>query len=241
MKRYRIEEMLGTASPVRVADAGEVPVPVAQEMAAVLSTLKELRQILDPGQTHVPAKAGTSREDLAEVYELRGELETMKRAITSTKREIAAIYWGGFGHGLERATSELDAVVLGTEQATTAILAAAEEIEANASMLRASGTSTGNNDCLGAILDRVVTLYETCNFQDLTGQRITKIVKVLKFVEDRLDVLIKTWGGLAAFKDFVDQDVTRKTAESGRLLLHGPKLDGEPGHVSQSDIDALFG
>jgi chemotaxis protein CheZ len=98
----------------------------------------------------------------------------------------------------------------------------------------------GNNDCIGAILDRVVTLYETCNFQDLTGQRITKIVKVLKFVEDRLDTLISTWGGLAAFKDFAEEDLSRKTADGTRVLLNGPKLDGDPGHVSQADVDALF-
>src|SRR3712207_6761573 len=104
-------------------------------------------------------------------------------------------------------------------------------------MLRAARVETGNNDCVGAILDRTVTLYEACNFQDLTGQRITKIVGVLKFVEERLDKMIGVWGGLDAFKDLVEQEAD---ADDERSLLNGPKLDEDPGHVSQNDIDALF-
>lgn len=240
MKRYRIEEMLAGASPIRAPEPG-VPVPVAEEMAAVLSTLRELREILDPGQRGAPAPSGTSRQALAEVYELRRELEAMKGAILGTRREVAALYCVTAGRRSERAASELDAVIEGTEQATTAILAAAEEIEANASMLRATMAATGNNDCVGAILDRVVTLYEACNFQDLTGQRMTKIVKVLLFVEERLDALIETWGGLAAFRDLVAMEQSRRAGAESQIRLRGPKLEGEGGHASQAEIDALFG
>ena len=105
-------------------------------------------------------------------------------------------------------------------------------------MLKAAGVETGNNDCVGAILDRTVALYETCNFQDLTGQRITKIVAVLTFVEERLDKVIDVWGDLEAFRDLVEQEGEQRGDEGA--LLNGPKLEDDAGHVSQHDIDALF-
>jgi chemotaxis protein CheZ len=139
---------------------------------------------------------------------------------------------------MRRVAGELDAVVEATAEATTAILSAVEDIELQASMLKAAGVETGNNDCVGAILDRTVTLYEACNFQDLTGQRITKIVGVLKFVEERLDRVIGVWGGLEAFRDLVEQGKEGRADE--RRFLNGPRLEEDPGHVSQRDIDALF-
>jgi chemotaxis protein CheZ len=138
---------------------------------------------------------------------------------------------------MRRVAGELDAVIGATEEAATSILAAVEDIENHANMLRAAGIGAGRNDHVGAILDRVVTLYEACNFQDLTGQRISKIVGVLKFVEERLDRMIGVWGGLEAFKELVDQPPPE---DDERSLLNGPKLDSDDGHVDQTDIDALF-
>jgi chemotaxis protein CheZ len=83
-----------------------------------------------------------------------------------------------------------------------------------------------------------VVMFEACNFQDLTGQRINKIVNVLKFVEERLDKMIGVWGGLDAFKDLVDQESAALNGEDD--LLNGPKLEDDEGHVAQNDIDALF-
>src|SRR5919205_1353173 len=155
----------------------------------------------------------------------------MKDAITSTKLEIASIHRSEFqGKGMRRVAGELDAVVGATEQATTSILAAVEEIESHANMLRAAGVETGNNDHIGAILDRVIVLYEACNFQDLTGQRINKIVNVLKFVEERLDKMIGVWGGLDAFKDLVEQEGPG-AGQDEKGLLNGPKLEEDEGHV----------
>ena len=105
-------------------------------------------------------------------------------------------------------------------------------------MLRAAGVETGNNDHVGVILDRVVDMYEACNFQDLTGQRIHKIVSVLKFIEERLDRMIGVWGGLDAFKDLAEPEAP--AARRRAPLLNGPKLADDAGHVGQDDIDALF-
>ena len=243
-KRYRIEQNLRAdqrlvAKDPSIENSASLGVDDSR-LNEILSAVTELRRFLDPAQRLATDVIDAYRKEINEVYQLRAELDAMKEAITSTKLEIASIHRSEFeGKGMRRVAGELDAVVGATEQATTSILAAVEEIESNANMLRAAGVETGNNDHVGAILDRVVILYEACNFQDLTGQRINKIVNVLKFVEERLDKMIGVWGGLEAFKELVvDENAGSGGDESD--LLNGPKLEGDAGHVEQNDIDALF-
>jgi chemotaxis protein CheZ len=79
-------------------------------------------------------------------------------------------------------------------------------------------------------------IFEACNFQDLTGQRIAKVLATLKFIEERVAHMVEIWGGMDALKTYTDG-----TNDSNRdPLLHGPKLDGDHDHVSQDDVDALF-
>ncbi|MFL4975395.1 MAG: chemotaxis protein [Microvirga sp.] len=234
-KRYRIEQSF--ASPdggVLVSGSGD------GRIGEILSTVQDLRRCFEPSQRRAGEVIEAYRREIAELYGLKAELDSMKGAIASTKREIATLRRSeDDGAGMRRAAGELDAVIEATEDATTTILAAAEEIESHATMLRAAGVATGNNDCVGAILDRTVALYEACNFQDLTGQRITKIVGVLKFVEERLDRMIGVWGGLDAFKELAGEQ-RHERAPGERALLNGPRLADDVGHVTQADIDALF-
>jgi chemotaxis protein CheZ len=237
-KRYRIEESFRTEfAPIRDRASD----PAADEpLGKILETVLELKQFLDPSQRLASDVVDAYRREISEVYQLRNELDAMKNAISSTKLEIASLYRSDHeGKGMRRVAGELDAVVGATEEATTTILNAVEEIESQASMMKSAGVETGNNDCVGAILERVVVMYEACNFQDLTGQRISKIVSVLKFVEERLDRMIGVWGGLEAFKDLAGHPGAAPIDEDA-ALLNGPKLEDDLGHVDQTDIDALF-
>ena len=90
------------------------------------------------------------------------------------------------------------------------------------------------------VQERVIKIFEACNFQDLTGQRISKVVGALKFIETHIVRMMEIWGGLEAFKDIEVETVAER--EGDAKLLNGPKLDSEDvGHASQDDIDALFG
>jgi chemotaxis protein CheZ len=234
-KRYRIEDSF---RPDLLAASSTVHPVNDEQIDQILTTVQELRSFLDPSQRLATEIVEAYRREITEVYQLRTELDAMKEAITSTKLEIASLHRSDHqGKGMRRVAGELDAVVGATETAATAILAAVEDIETEANMLRAAGVTTGNNDHVGVILDRVVTMYEACNFQDLTGQRISKIVSVMKFIEERLDRMIGVWGGLEAFKDLVDEEVLQADERS---LLNGPRLAEDPGHVDQNDIDSLF-
>ena len=73
-------------------------------------------------------------------------------------------------------------------------------------------------------------IYEACNFQDLAGQRIGKVIATLVLIEQRIEDILD---GKA-----VAATAGARTAAGG--LLNGPKLDGDAGHANQRDIDALF-
>ena len=88
------------------------------------------------------------------------------------------------------------------------------------------------------IQERVISIFEACNFQDLTGQRISKVMSTMKFIEQHINEMMNIWGGVDAIKAHAPPIVD--TREGDDKLLNGPKLDGDVGHASQDDIDAMF-
>lgn len=85
----------------------------------------------------------------------------------------------------------------------------------------------------------MVSIFEACNFQDLTGQRIKKVMNTMRFIENHITVMMDIWGGVDAIKVHVPPVVDTRSEDE--KLLNGPKLEDEAGHASQDDIDALFG
>ena len=86
------------------------------------------------------------------------------------------------------------------------------------------------------IQDRIVKIFEACNFQDLTGQRVAKVVATLKFIEDHVARLQEIWSGIERFHPIVVDQVGAPV----RRYLNGPKLPGDRGHSTQDEIDAMF-
>jgi chemotaxis protein CheZ len=86
--------------------------------------------------------------------------------------------------------------------------------------------------------EAVTQVYEACNFQDLTGQRITKIVKALKHIEDRVDGLVAAFGDEIAKhrEEHPKQEAAKQVTDKD--LLNGPQLPDDAG--KQDDIDALL-
>lgn len=165
---------------------------------------------------------------------LRRELETMAASIAQTRREIAAIKPESSGNNrIVQATEELDFVVRSTEHATAEILTAAEGIQAIAGDLRGKGVD-------GAMCDELEThatnLMVACSFQDLTGQRMTKVVNALRYLEQRVNTMIEIWGITPEDAAKVKQQLndTRPDAH----LLNGPAREGEG--VAQDDVDRLL-
>ena len=160
-------------------------------------------------------------------------VDDIQKRIDLTKKEIGSLYARGVANPLEsRNTQELRAVVAGTETATDTILAAAESIDGLACAIAAS-KDQGVRASAEAISECVVQIFEACNFQDITGQRISKVVESLEFIEERIACMVDVWKA---------QELTApvRTEKNDRDLLNGPSLDGDYGVVNQDDVDALF-
>jgi chemotaxis protein CheZ len=153
------------------------------------------------------------------------EIEDLARLIKNAKREIAAIHPDEIRRKhLPTATDELDAIVAATADATGAILDAAEKL---------SGLALEGS--VGAQVNEQVTrIYEACTFQDITGQRITKVVKTLQEIEGKVAEIVRVFGGAVSDKS----SGRERKAKGEAALLNGPQLPDKA--ASQSDIDALF-
>lgn len=218
-----------------------------EEVLAEISTLKTMLQsgAGQPQQAAIDPEAMSEkfisefRKELSEAAKLKVELDAMYEAIAQTKKEIASLHQktDAEGEDMARVTNELDAVVVGTEGATESILSAAEFIDETANTLSAR-LADQDAELAGDIQDKVVQIFEACNFQDLTGQRITKVVGTLRFVEDRIIQMMDIWGGIESFKDIeIEQE---DVPEGDAALLNGPALDNDVDVATQDDIDALF-
>jgi chemotaxis protein CheZ len=175
---------------------------------------------------------------MQEAMRLKVELDSIYEAIERTKREIATLrYAGAQGQEINRVTDELGAIVLGTETATNSILAAAERIDELSGNLSARLLG-GDQEFAREISDQVISIFEACNFQDITGQRISKVVNAMRFVEERVHEMIDIWGGLESFKDV---ETFEEQRHGDAALLNGPALATDKDITSQDAIDALFG
>jgi chemotaxis protein CheZ len=204
----------------------------------LIAEIKALRALVEP-KDEAQRMLDTYHTQFAEMQKLKGELVVIHNAINRTKQEIATLHVTGFrGQNMSRMTHELDAVVAGTEQATQSILNMVEDIDQFATALIDSAPNESEKEVGRAIQERVVKVFEACNFQDITGQRISKVVNTWKFIEGHVAQMMEIWGGMEAFKEFIPE--TPPEPQGDDALLNGPKLSDDAGHVSQDDIDALF-
>jgi len=163
-------------------------------------------------------------------FKLYHELQKLADYIQSAKREIAAIRPDEIrATHIPMATDELDAVVDATAEATGIILDSAESLEKVAGTVPAKA---------GEEIRNIATrIYEACNFQDVTGQRITKVVRALKHIEEKIDALLSAFGeGIKAPAAPAIPSAPVPGDESH--LLHGPQLPQEAN--KQDDIDAIM-
>jgi chemotaxis protein CheZ len=240
-KKFRIDQFRADQSRAAagISPAAGADVDTIQRHHELILEIRALRSVIEPREHEAQRIIDTYQAQISEIQKLKKELDLIQAAIDETKQEIATLHVTGFqGPQMRRVTDELDAVVGGTEAATEHILNAAEEIDQCASTLSALVKSEQERDLARDILERVVQIFESCNFQDLTGQRISKVVATLKFIESHILKMMEIWGGIEALKDFTPAAMTER--EGDAKLLNGPKLAHDAGHASQDDIDALF-
>ncbi len=158
------------------------------------------------------------------------EFREIANYIQKTKQEIGHLQ----AHDLKskhipEAGHELSVVVTTTEEATTKIMECAEEI---------LDADTSDVKAYKELVDgKVMEIFEACSFQDLTGQRISKVIETLENIETRVGRFASAIGADDS-KEPVSEKEAKRNQRKKDLILNGPALEGQG--VSQDEIDALL-
>ncbi|WP_419728361.1 protein phosphatase CheZ [Lichenicola sp.] len=153
------------------------------------------------------------------------EIGSLGQAVATTRQEIAALGVDDITVSyIPCATDELDAIVAHTASATESILEVCETLDALGAEM--DGVRAGK------LQDATMKIYEACSFQDITGQRITKVVHTLQNIETTIARIVQTFGGKSAPR------IESPEHSPEVVLLNGPQLPAAA--MDQSDIDALL-
>ncbi len=157
------------------------------------------------------------------------ELRGILLRIEGLRHEIAKVRADDISeHKIPEMGKELSAIVEATEGATDTIMTCAEAV---------LEIKTDNiKEYKMAVSDQMMHIFEACSFQDLTGQRVTKIVQTVEIIEERINLLCE-------MLDMGDEappaeELNANQKRNKELILNGPANDGEG--VNQSAIDKLF-
>ena len=196
---------------------------------------RRTRDVVQPAQADQPVVSETTARTEARVT-ARDELSALSDIVARNTRTLMALMNDGKDRRMARAAGELAAAVESMETATQKVLASVESVDDCARVLVSALTDDYHHGLAQDIQDHVVRIYEACNFQDLAGQRIGKVIATLVMVEEQLLTMIENCHGIAG--------TARPDAVAGLLpsgdLLNGPRLDGAGGHATQQDIDLMF-
>ena len=163
----------------------------------------------------------------AKVYR---ELREIAGYIDSMRTEIGALQVNDLKDSrIPSAGEELGAIVKATEQATNTIMECAEAV---------MGADDSDPAAYKALVDeKMMIIFEACSFQDITGQRVSKVVETLQHIEQR----VVRFADVMKAKDldgFLSDAERERNERKEKLLLNGPQLAGEG--VDQSDVDKMF-
>jgi chemotaxis protein CheZ len=158
------------------------------------------------------------------------ELREIAEYIASMRNEIGALQVHELKESrIPAAGLELDAIVKATETATNTIMTSAETVMA---------ADASDPEVFKTLVDsRMLDIFEACSFQDITGQRIAKVVETLQHIESR----VSRFAAAVHTKDMsgvLSEHEREREERKQRLLIHGPQLEGEG--IAQTEVDQLF-
>lgn len=206
--------------PTAPAVPDDTATPAATVIAGMESALAELVR-------------AWCRDDSATGRALVSELATLSSYIQRVRAEVAALSVAPvYDIFIPSATDQLDAIVEMTAAATHRIMDAAEALE------RAVAAGTPDAELRGAVAGATTTIYEACAFQDITGQRVRKVVGALQNIERRLAALLLAFTSGAEPQLGGGRPPSPAADTVPTAALEGPALPGAAS--SQADIDALF-
>ena len=176
----------------------------------------------------VIGKVSSTQEIPREV--ICNELTSLKNAIVDLRYQLHAVQPSDISQtDIPNAKDELDAVVDATEKATHTIMDSCEKILA--------GVASANSEITKKTEAEIVRIYEACTFQDITGQRIKKVVKTLKKIDENVSSILVVLDGQLSSPDF-KHDAKKTDLANATTLMNGPALPQNA--MSQEEIDKLL-
>jgi chemotaxis protein CheZ len=158
------------------------------------------------------------------------ELREIGAYINDMKAEIGALQANELKEShIPAAGEELGAIVKATEAATHTIMECAETVMA---------ADAADPKAYKAIVDaEMLRVFEACSFQDITGQRIAKVVETLQQIEQRVSRFVEAMRA----KDLagvLDEHERNRAERKSKFMLNGPAREGEG--IGQAQVDQIF-
>lgn len=207
-----------------------VAVTIEQRTESIRKERGNSVSVDDIGSVVLSLVEGTTQDN--EIESVATELRDLLAFIGAAKAELVGMQPKSLSHrDIPDAGEQLDAIVAATEDAASTIMDAADNV-----MSIAGEVDTEQAERLEAVSTE---LFQASSFQDLTGQRITKVTRTLNHLEERLSALAEAIGDeyVAPPEDDIEVD-DQGVAVNDSDLLHGPQLEGEGN--SQDEIDAIL-
>lgn len=155
------------------------------------------------------------------------ELREISDYIVNMRSEIAHLRAGDLqSNRLPSAGQDLGAIVQATEDATNSIMEAAEALM--------EATSKDEATLKAVVNEKAMAIFEACSFQDLTGQRIARVIATLEHVEER----IGRFASAVKTDQAPAEPETEREKRARELLIHGPQ--DKDVAIDQDQVDALF-
>lgn len=165
---------------------------------------------------------------------LKYEISNLSQYIERFRQEIARLNKGDPDSNFKNMSDHLDAIIAHTDSATHAILQNLEEISDLVCQIQDKVKDAETSELCDQAIEKTTNAMESCTFQDITGQRVTKIIRSMQFVEERVGAMVEFMG-----RDSVEKEASELPPEKVKdPMLNGPQLPGNA--ISQDDIDKLF-
>lgn len=208
------------------------PISLEERTASIVKDRGDTILITDIAHVVTSLVEGATVGD--EIDSVASELRELLDFVGAAKTELVAMQPKSLTkRDLPGAHDQLDAIVNATEETASVIMDAADTIGEMASGM--------DGEQATIMMDVSTKLFEASSFQDLTGQRITKVTKTLQHLEERLSALADAIGDDYVAPAEEEEEIERDdegVVMNDQDLLHGPQLEGQGN--SQDEIDALL-
>jgi len=157
------------------------------------------------------------------------ELKEMLNSIEELRGDISKVDPDDiFSRRIPEMGRELTAIVSATEVATNSIMHIAEQV--------IDADKSDPQSYAKFVEQHMMAIFEACTFQDLTGQRVTRVVQTIEVIEERIGVLCRMIENnqITPTASKVSETEKRNRAR----LVKGPANEGEG--IDQDAVDAMF-